>query len=165
MRLTLSLSVAGCALLFLGIWGMTVTLPTKMLVRNFPIDVQERLKPRLDSLPMSPKRILGWVILVLFMGGYVGLFVIGGLDGMKHGFTFLQFFLRFFTIGAVIKVFDIAALDYYLLSKTHFFQHYFPETEGCAGWQDFGYNRKQQTRQCILILLGSLCFALVFTLM
>lgn len=159
MRLTLSLSVAGCALLFLGIWGMTVTLPTKMLVRNFPIDVQERLKPRLDSLPMSPKRILGWVILVLFMAGYVVLFVIGGLDGMKHGFTFLQFFLRFFTIGAVIKVFDNAALDYYLLSKTHFFQHYFPETEGCAGWQDCGYNRKQQTRQCILILVGSLCFA------
>ncbi len=36
---------------------------------------------------------------------------------------------------------------------------------GCAGWQDFGYNRKQQTRQCILILVGSLCFALFFTLM
>ena len=84
---------------------------------------------------------------------------------MKHGFTFLQFFLRFFTIGAVIKAFDIIALDYYLLSKTHFFQHYFPETEGCAGWHDFGYNRKQQTRQCILILLGSSCLALVFTLM
>ena len=60
------------------------------------------------------------------------------------------------------KAFDI--LDYILLTKTRFFQHYFPETEGCAGWQDFGYNRKQQTRQCIMILAGSLISALICSL-
>ncbi|MBQ9198035.1 MAG: hypothetical protein IJ157_12480 [Clostridia bacterium] len=57
MRLTILLSIAGCALLFLGIWGVTVTMPTKLLARNFPEDVQERLKPRLEELeskPLSP---------------------------------------------------------------------------------------------------------------
>lgn len=162
MILTLLLAFAGCILLFLGIWGVTVTLPTGLLIQNFPEDVQEKLRPRIDSLPMSPRRVLGWIILILFCMGYIALFLIGGIDGMKNGFSFMQFFLRFFIIGAVIKVFDIAALDYFLLTKTRFFQHYFPETEGCAGWQDFGYNRKQQTRQCIMILIGSLLLAWLF---
>ena len=116
--MTAILSAAGCVLLFLGIWGVTVTLPTGLLAKNFPEDVQEKLRPRLESLPMSPKRALGWIILVLFVIGYLALFIIGGINGLKHGFTFRQFFLRFFTIGAVIKAFDIIALDWYLLTKT-----------------------------------------------
>ena len=163
--MTAILSAAGCVLLFLGIWGVTVTLSTRLLAKNFPEDVQEKLKPRLESLPMSPKRALGWIILALFVAGYLALFVIGGIDGLKRGFTFWQFFLRFFTIGAVIKAFDILALDWFLLTKTHFFQHYFPETEGCAGWQDFGYNRRQQARQCVMIVLGSAVTAWIFTLL
>ena len=163
MLLTMALSVSGCILLFLCIRGVTETMPTSLLVKNFPEDVQERLKPRVDSLPMSPKRILGWIILILFVIGYAGLFIVAGMDGRRHGFTFQQFFQRFFIIGAVIKAFDIICLDYFLLTKTHFFQRYFPETEGCAGWQDFGYNRKQQIRQCILILIGSLITAWIFT--
>ena len=165
MLMTLMLSVAGCALLFLGIWGVTVTMPTALLAKNFPKDVQGRLGPRLESLPMSPKRALGWIVLVLFVIGYLALFIIGGINGLNHGFTFRQFFLRFFTIGAVIKAFDIIALDWFLLTKTHFFQHYFPETEGCAGWQDFGYNRRQQARQCVMIVIGSAATAWIFTLL
>ena len=163
--MTVILSLAGCVLLFLGIWGVTVTLPTALLAKNFPKDVQEKLRPRLESLPLSPKRALGWIILVLFVAGYMALFVIGGIDGLTRGFTFWQFFLRFFTIGAVIKAFDILALDWFLLTKTHFFQHYFPETEGCAGWQDFGYNRRQQARQCVMIVLGSAVTAWIFTML
>ena len=165
MLMTLMLSAAGCALLFLGIWGVTVTMPTALLAKNFPEDVQEKLRPRLNSLPMTPKRALGWIILALFVVGYLALFIIGGIDGLNRGFTFGQFFLRFFTIGAVIKAFDILALDWFLLTKTHFFQHYFPETEGCTGWQDFGYNRKQQARQCVMIVLGSAAMAWLFTLL
>ena len=116
--MTVILSLSGCVLLFLGIWGLTVTMPTALLAKNFPEDVQEKLRPRLESLPMTPKRVLGWIILVLFVAGYFALFIVGGIDGMKHGFTFWQFFLRFFTIGAVIKAFDILALDWFLLTKT-----------------------------------------------
>ena len=163
--MTVILSLAGCVLLFLGIWGVTVTLPTARLAKNFPEDVQERLRPRLESLPMSPKRMLGWIILALFVAGYLALFIIGGIDGLKRDFTFGRFFLRFLTIGVVIKAFDILALDWFLLTKTHFFQHYFPETEGCAGWQDFGYNRRQQARQCVMIVLGSAVTAWIFTLL
>ncbi len=164
MLLTIILSLAGCALLFFGIWGVTVTMPTAMLAKNFPEDVQERLRPRLESLPMSPKRVLGWVILIIIIIAYIGLFVVGGIDGLQNGFDYLQFFLRFFIIGAVIKAFDIICLDYILLTKTHFFQHYIPETGGCAGWQDFGYNRRQQIRQSVFVVIGSAAAAGIFTL-
>lgn len=167
MALTIILSLAGCALLFFGIWGVTVTMPTKLLAKNFPEDVQKCLQPQLEEWErqgMSPRRLLGWVILILFCAAYIGLFVIGGIDGLRKGFSFWQFFLRFLIIGGVIKAFDIGALDYYLLTKTHFFQHYFPETEGCAGWQDFGYNRKQQIMQIVMIVVGSALTAWLFTL-
>ena len=67
MALTIILSLAGCALLFFGIWGVTVTMPTKLLAKNFPEDVQERLKPRLEEWEhrgMSLRRFLGWIIMV-----------------------------------------------------------------------------------------------------
>lgn len=162
--LTLVLSLIGCVWLFLGIWGVTVTMPDKRLAKNFPQDVQERLKLRLDNLPMTPKRMVGWVILLLFVAGYIALFIVGGRDGLSRGYTFGRFFLRFLIIGAVIKAFDILALDWFLLTKTHFFQHYFPETEGCTGWQDFGYNRRQQIKQIIMIPICCAITAGIFTL-
>ena len=30
------------------------------------------------------------------------------------------------------------------LTKSHFFQRFYPETEGCAGYHSFGFNRKEQ---------------------
>lgn len=165
MILTLILSLAGCVLLFLCIWGVTVTMPTALLAKNFPVDVQERLKPRLESLPMSFKRVVGWIILVAFCLLYIGIFVYGAIDGLHNGYTFFQFFLRFFLIGGIIKVFDIVCLDYFLLTKTHFFQHYYPETKDCIGWKRFGYNRKQQIRQCVAIVLLSLITAFICSLL
>ena len=162
--MALKLGLAGCVLLFLGIWGVTVTMPTTLLLRYFPADVQEKLRPRAENMPMSLKRVIGWIILFLMISGYIGLFVYAGIDGKRNGFTFLQFFLRFLVIGAVIKAFDIIVLDWFLLTKSHFFQHYFPETEGCEGWKQFGYNRRQQIGQCIKILAGSLTAAFVCTL-
>ena len=116
MWLTILLSLAGCALLLFGIWGVTVTMPTKLLAKNFPADVQERLQPRIEEWErqgMSPRRFIGWVILILFCLAYIGLFVFGGIDGLHRGFTFGQFFIRFLIIGGVIKAFDIGALDFF----------------------------------------------------
>jgi hypothetical protein len=140
-------------------------MPTSLLARNFPADVQDCLKPRLESLPMSFKRVVGWIILIGFCNLFLGLFIYGGVDGLRNGYTFWQFFLRFFIIGASVKAFDIVCLDYILLTKTQFFQHYFPETKGCAGWKQFGFNRKQQIRQCIIIPVCCIIGALIFSLL
>ena len=69
----------------------------------------------------------------------------------------------FLCIGVSMKVFDIVFFDYFILTRTRFFQHFFPETEGCKGWKEFGFNRKQQIRQCILIPVCCLIIALICT--
>ena len=45
-----------------------------------------------------------------------------------------RFFWRCLVILYIYKAFDLVFLDWVLLQKTRFFQHYYPETEGCAGY-------------------------------
>lgn len=164
MVLTIILTMGMMLLLFLMIWSATVTLPYKGLAKNFPVDVQEKLEPRLNNLPMSGKRILGWVFLSILLIMMIGIVVYAGVDGLSRGYSFGQFLLRFLIIFVGEKAFDIIGLDFFLLTKTHFFQHYFPETEGCAGWKNFGYNRKEQIKQCIIIPVFCLIIAWIFSL-
>lgn len=56
MGLTFLLTAGMMVLLFLMIWAAALTLPYKGITKNFPKDVQERLAPRLDNLPMSGRR-------------------------------------------------------------------------------------------------------------
>ena len=165
MIVTVVLSLIGCIAFFLLILGVTVTLPSPGLISFFPEDVQERLRPRVENQPMTFKRFMGWVILIAFCILYIGLFVYGASDGIKNGYLFWQFLLRFLMIGVSVKVFDIVFFDYFILTRTRFFQHFFPETEGCKGWKDFGFNRKQQTRQCVAIVVLSLIEAFICTLL
>ena len=48
------------------------------------------------------------------------------------------------------EAFDLVFLDWVLLQKTRFFQHYYPETEGCAGYHSYGFNKKSQITKIIL---------------
>lgn len=90
--------------------------------------------------------------------------IYGGWDGVQRGYTFTQFLVRFLIILFGVKAFDIIGLDYILITKTHFFQHYFPETEGCAGYHNFGFNRKEQNRQIIIMPFAALLTAWICTL-
>ena len=120
MGLTFLLTAGMMVLLFLGIWSATLTLPYKGLAKNFPKDVQERLAPRLDNLPMSGKRVFGCVILVFLLVAMFGIIVYAGVDGIRQEYSFGRLLLRFLIIGIGIKVFDIVGLDFFLLTKTHF---------------------------------------------
>ncbi len=124
MIVTVVLSLIGCIAFFLLILGVTVTLPSPGLISFFPEDVQQRLRPRVENKPMTFKRFMGWVILAAFCILYIGLFVYGAADGIKNGYSFWQFLLRFFIVGASMKVFDIVFFDYFILTKTRFFQHF-----------------------------------------
>ena len=162
MKTTLILAIAGCLLLFEMIWVATITMPFSALAKNFPLDIQEKLRPRIENLPMSLKRVTGGTVVVLLMLAWGSLFILGGIDGRNNGFAFSDYLIRFIIIAGVVKAFDIICLDYVLLTKTNFFQHYLPETIGCEGWQQFGYNRKQQIRQCIFMPICCVILALIF---
>ena len=83
---------------------------------------------------------------------------------MRKGFIFDQFLVRFLVILLGMKAFDIIVLDYILITKTQFFQHYIPETKGCAGYHSFGYNRKEQLWRIVTLPFAALLTAWVCTL-
>lgn len=164
MILTVSLMFGMMALLFLAILTATLTLPSKALTKFFPDDIRKRLAPRLDDLPMNGKRISSIVILILLVAAMLGLVVWSGVDGIRCGYNFREFLIRFLIIFGGMKAFDIIGLDFFLLTKTRFFQHFFPETDGCAGWKNFGFNRRQQIRHCIAIPFYCSALAGIFTI-
>ena len=102
--------------------------------------------------------------MILCMLGFIGVIVYGGWDGVQRCYTFTQFLVRFLIILFGVKAFDIVGLDYILITKTHFFQHYFPETKGCAGYHNFGFNRKEQIKQSIMMPFAALLTAWICSL-
>lgn len=56
-------------------------------------------------------------------------------------------------------------LGWVLLTKSHFFQHYYPETEGCAGYHQVGFNRREQLMRIILFPFLALLMAWICALL
>ena len=158
----LILTLTMCALLFLMIWSATYFYPWTGLLRFFPKDIEE--KARLHQPPFPAAPVIGWILMLLCALGFVGVIVYGGWDGVRKGFTFGRFFVRFLVMLFGMKAFDIIALDFFLITKTQFFRHYIPETKGCAGYHSFGYNRKEQLRRIVTLPFAALLTAWVCTL-
>ena len=159
---TLILTLTMCVLLFLMIWAATYFYPWEGLLTFFPEDVAE--KARLHKPPFPAAPALGWISMALCGLGMVGVIVWGGWDGVRNGYTFGQFLVRFLILLYGLKAFDIVGLDYFLMTRTRFFRHYIPETKDCAGYHRFGYNRKEQVKRIVLLPFAALFAAWVCTL-
>ncbi len=59
---------------------------------------------------------------------------------------------------------ETAAHDLFLLTNSHFFQHFYPETEGCKGFSSFGFNIKTHILHMGLFIPFSLAAVWVCTL-
>ena len=148
MIVTLILSLILMAALFLMIYAAVALVQDKRLFTSAPKDIQAAITEHKERFPGA--RLLGKKLLVLAVLAFPGAFLYGALDGIHRGYGFWQFFARFLTMLYLLKAFDIIFLDWFLLTKSHFYQHYFPETEGCAGYHQFGFNRRQQIGKPIL---------------
>lgn len=164
MLVTLLLTLGMMVLFVLMVVVASYFMPVAKMAEFFPEDIQERLKPRIENLTMTKKRVVGIILFSLIMIAMLGIFVYAGIDGIHNGFSYGQFLTRYLIIGIGIKLFDIVGFDWFVMTKTHFFQHFLPETEGCAGWHNFGYNRMQQLKQIIMILICCPISALIFYL-
>lgn len=72
---------------------------------------------------------------------FAGALVLGVWDGVKNEFGFLQFFGRFVIVLYIMELYDIFFFDWYLLCRSNFFPHFYPELKGVVGPQMFGYNK------------------------
>ena len=159
MLLTILLSVvfilAVCVLLYSAV-GL---IQNNKLFITAPKDIQAAAKDHPERFPGA--HALGWALAVLSMLLMIGAFVYGGYDGGRKGFAFWRHFLRFAVMLYLWKAFDIVCLDWLLLTKSHFFQHFYPETEGCAGYNQFGFNRKEQLTRLAVFPFAAALMALV----
>lgn len=163
MKITFILSLILMASLFLMILAAVALIQSKKLFKSAPKDLQAAALEHAERFRGA--RTLGWIILIVCVFLFLGAFVYGGWDGVRRGYNFWQFTGRFLLMLYLMKAFDILFLDWFLLTKSHFFQHFYPETEGCAGYNQFGFNRKEQLARIVLFpflaaLLAWICTTL-----
>ena len=163
MKVTILCALALMAAFFIMLWAAVALVQSKKLFTTAPKDIQAAVKEHPERFPGA--RILGWGILVLCVLAFAGAFVYAGWNGVQIGFGFWKFFGRFLTMLYLLKAFDIVGFDWLLLTKSHFFQHYYPETEGCAGYHQFGFNRKEQLIRIVVFPFVALLLAWVCTLL
>lgn len=162
MKVTLLLSFLSMVALSVLLYGAVAFVQDRRLFTTAPKDIQAVATDHEERFP--GQRIIGWILIVLALAMFVFVIVYGANDGIRNNFTFWEFFFRFLMILYLLKAFDIICLDYYLLTKSHFFQHYYPETEGCKGYNSFGFNRKEQLIRIAIFPFVSLFLAYICTL-
>ena len=150
MLLTIFLAIVFSAAISLMLISAVAFIQDKKFFGSAPKEAQETLIPR-DKELFYGARIIGWTLMVFSMLMILGVGVISIWDGIKSGYSFWQFFLRFVLIFTVYKVYDMICFDYFLLMKYHFFQFYFPEVESVYTGRRYGYNIKSQLLKLLVI--------------
>ena len=142
MLLTILLALVFIASVVVLMLAAVVLIQDRRFFTTAPKDIQAVALDHPERFPGA--HALGWAIAIICLVLMVGSFAYGAHDGIRRSFTFWQLFWRFAIMLYLWKAFDIVCLDWYLLTKSHFFQRFYPETEGCEGYNSFGFNRKEQ---------------------
>jgi hypothetical protein len=158
MALTLILSAVFIASIILMLYSAVALIQKKALFSSAPKDVQAAIIERKEER-FRGARALGWALLIVSMLGIAFAFLFGAYNGIQNKFTLWQFFARFLLMLYIYKAFDIICFDWLLLTKSRFFQHYYPEIEGCEGLKKYGFNLKSQIAKLIAFPFVSLLAA------
>ena len=152
------------AFLLLIVAGMaaTVTFIPKFIVKSAPDDIRDKVLARPDY-PVW-KTVVGWTLTVILLAALIGVLVWAGVDAVRNGMGFWRIFLRFLIILEGYKIFDMVCFDWILLTKLNIFQHFFPETIGCKGYEQFGFNLKSQIAKMFVFAAVAAAVAGVLTI-
>ena len=150
---------------FLMLYGAVGFIQDKRLFSSAP-------KENLAVIPDRKERfkgahVIGWVIVAIAVLLFVGAFALGIWDGARNGFGLFQYFARFFAMLYGMEIYDIVFFDWYLLCRSNFFPHFYPETKGIVGPQMFGYNKKAHITHFIVYIpvcaALALCCVMLFS--
>lgn len=119
------------------------------------------LQPKPERFP--GQHALGWCMLILALLMMGGATLFGAWDGIRNDFSFWRFFARFLIMFWGQKAFDIALFDWFLLCRSNFFPHYYPEVKSIIGPHLFGYNWRSYLIEMSVHIVISVILALVCT--
>ncbi len=162
MVTTLILSLALMAAFFLMLFAAVALVQDRRLFKSAPKDIQAAVLEHKE--PFRGAKVIGWILLIIAVLTLPAAFLYGAWDGIRHDFTFWQFTVRFWTMLYLLKAFDMICFDWFLLTKSHFYQHFYPETAGCQSYRKFGFNLKEQIARLIVYPFAALAMAWVCTL-
>lgn len=162
MKITILATLMIMAAYFLGLYGAVGFIQDKRFFSSAP-------KENLAAIPDQKERfpgahIIGWIIEGIAVLLFIGAAVLAAWDGVTNGFGFLQFFARFLIMLDCLELYDIFFFDWFLLCRSNFFPHFYPEVKGIVGPQMFGYTKKAHIRHFVLYLPASAVIAWICTL-
>ncbi|MCD7750298.1 MAG: hypothetical protein LUI10_00910 [Lachnospiraceae bacterium] len=150
---------------FLMLYGAVGFIQDKRLFSSAPKENLAVIPDRKERLKGA--HVIGWVIVAIAVLLFIGAFVLGIWDGVRNGFETLQYFARFLIMLYGMEIYDIFFFDWYLLCRSNFFPHFYPETKGIVGPQMFGYNKKAHIAHFIVYIpvcaALALCCVMLFS--
>ncbi|MBQ6129898.1 MAG: hypothetical protein IJI51_09575 [Lachnospiraceae bacterium] len=132
MILTVFLAIVFCVAITLMIFAAVAFIQDKQFFSSAPKEAVEAIIPRDDELFLGA-RTIGWTLIVFSILMILGVGVISIWDGIRSGYSFWQFFIRFVLIFTVYKLYDMICLAYFLLMKFHFFSFIFRRKKRLQG--------------------------------
>ncbi len=140
MLVTILCALMLMAGLFIMLYAGVALIQDKRFFTSAPKEVQAAVHPREERFPGA--HMLGWCLIALSFALFLGAAVLGGWDGIRNGFSFWKFLIRFTVMLWLLKAYDILFFDFFLLCRSNFFPRFYPETKPVLGPHLFGYNKK-----------------------
>lgn len=163
MFLTICLTVLIWFSVVLMLYSAVALIQDKRLFGSAPEDVQDAIVDHDERFKGA--HLIGWILLVVSALLITFAIVYGAWDGIQNNFNFWDFLVRFLIMIIFYKLFDMIVFDWFLLTKSNFYQHYFPETRGCKSYDNYGFNLKSQLLKLFIIFpLIALVLAYVVSL-
>ncbi len=163
MTITVLLSLCIMLGIFLMICAAVMLIRERRFFTSAPKDIQAAIQDRPPPFPGAKQ--LGYAVMGLSILLILGAVFYAGFQANACGMPFRGLFLRYLIMFYLYLLFDIVVLDWFLLTRSHFYQHFYPETIGCAGYHAFGFNRKEKLLTAIAIPVLSLILTGLWTVL
>ncbi len=150
MLLTIFLTIVFCAAMALMLIACVAFIQDNRFFGSAPKEAREVIIQK-DQELFYGARVIGWTLFIMSVLLILGVGVIAIWDGLRSNYTFQQFFIRFLLIFTIYKICDMSLIDYFLLLKFHFFQHYYPEAADVMKGRKYGFNIKSQLLKLFVI--------------
>ena len=146
MKITVLATLLMMLAYFLILYGAVGFIQDKRFFGSAP-------KENLAAIPDKKERfrgarLIGWGIEAVAVLLFAGAAVLSVWDGVRNGFRFWNYFVRFLVMLYCLEIYDILFFDWVLLCHSNFFPHFYPELKGVVGPHMFGYNKNSTS--CIL---------------
>lgn len=150
MKITILATLLMMLAYFLVLYGAVGFIQDKRFFGSAP-------KENLAAIPDKKERfrgahVIGWGIESVAVLLFAGAAVLSVWDGIRNGFRFWNYFVRFLVMLYCLEIYDILFFDWVLLCHSNFFPHFYPELKGIVGPHMFGYNKQQHMTHFILYI-------------